>query len=171
MERIAWAKINRGKYEQAYEIYDRFLDQGSASHRIILSNLGFIKSRLGQFADAQSFYERALQELSSESINTINEVFARSGLSACLRRLGATPESIADLSASSIQYIDVNNALSDVECLGSSFRESPFDFVISRHLESLLSLCSIPVKGKGVSGIMFVDADPLDCMYVGRGAL
>ena len=167
-ERIAWAKVNQGQYEQASEIYNRFLEQGFASRGIVLSNLGFIKRRLGQFADAQAFYERALQEPNRESTSLTNKIFARGGLCSCLRSLGATLERNDRRSASSIEYIDINDTLSQFQFLHSPNKDCLFDFVISRHLETLLSTCSIQVKEKG---IMFVDADPMECGYEGRGAL
>ena len=170
-ERIAWAKVNLGQYEQASEIYNRFLKQGSASRQILFSNLGFIKRRLGQHVDAQNFYELALQEPYSTSTHSINRIFARGGLSSCLRSLRATPERVDALSASSIKYIDINDTLSQVQHLSSPNREDPFGLVLSRHLETLLSLCSVPIKRKDVLGIIFVDADPVECVYDGRNAL
>ena len=168
-ERIAWAKVNQGLYEQASAIYTGFLDQGSTSRPTLLSNLGFLKRRLGQFADAQEFYVHAVEE---STVRQTNKIFARSGLSSCLRSLRAPPESIDRLSASAIEYIDINDTLSQAQCLQSSGKEDhPFGFVVSRHLETLLSLCSIPIKGKDVSGVMFVDADPVECGYEGRNAL
>ena len=168
-ERIAWAKVNQGHYEQASAIYTRLLDQGFASRQTLLSNLGFLKRRLGKFADAQEFYVHAIEEFTGDKTN---KIFARSGLSSCLRSLRATPESIDRLSASSIQYIDINDTLSQVQYLQSASKDDhPFGFVLSRYLETLLSLCSIQVKGKDVSGIMFVGADPVECAYEGRNAL
>ena len=168
-ERIAWAKVNQGHYEQASAIYTRFLDQGSASRRILLSNLGFLKRKLGKFADAQEFYVHAIEEPTGHEMNRI---FARSGLSSCLRSLRARPESIDRLSASSIQYININDTLSQIQHLQSpSTEDHPFGFVLSRYLEILLSLCSIPIKGQDVSGILFIDADPVECAYEGRNAL
>ena len=168
-ERIAWAKVNQGHYEQASAIYTRFLDQGFASRRTLLSNLGFLKRRLGKFADAQEFYVHAIEEPTGYEMNRI---FARSGLSSCLRSLRAKPESIDRLSASSIRYIDINDTLSQVQYLQSpSTEDHPFGFVLSRYLEILLSLCSIPIKGQDVSGILFIDADPVECAYEGRNAL
>ena len=171
-ERIAWAKVNRGQHEQASEIYNRFLEQGSASRRTLLSNLGFIKRRLGQLTDARKFYERALQETNGESTYSTDKSFTRDGLSSCLRSLGATPERIDEVSASSIKSIDINHTFSQFQYLHSPDKEDhPFGFVLLRHLETLLSLCSIRIKGKGVSGIMFVDADPVECASDGRSTL
>ena len=168
-ERIAWAKVNQGHYEQASTIYTHLLDQGSDSRRILLSNLGFLRRRLGKYADAQEFYVHAIEESTGHHTN---KIFARSGLSSCLRSLRATPESIDRLSASSIEYININDILSQVQYLQSSSKEDhPFGFVVSRYLETLLSLCSIPIKGKDVSGIMFIAADPVECAYEGRNAL
>ena len=168
-ERISWAKVNQGHYEQASAIYTRLLDQGSDSRQTLLSNLGFLKRRLGEFADAKEFYVHAIEESTGHKTN---KIFARSGLSSCLRSLRATAESIDRLSASSIEYISVNDILSQVQDLQSSSKEvHPFAFVVSRYLETLLSLCSIPIKGKDVSGIMFIDADPVECAYEGRNAL
>ena len=168
-ERIAWAKVNQGHYEQASAIYNRFLDQGYASRQVLLSNLGFLNRRLGKFADAQEFYLHAIEE--STGYKT-SKMFARSGLSSCLRSPRATPEIIDQLSASSIKYIDINDALSQVQYLQSPSKDDhPFGFVLSRYLETLLSLCSIPIKGKDISGIIFIDADPVECAYEGRNAL
>lgn len=148
-ERIAWAKVNRGQYEQASEIYNRFLEQGSASRRTLLSNLGFINRRLGQLTDAQKFYERAFQEIKGESTYSVDKIFTRGGLFSCLRCLGAIPERINELSASSIKYIDINHTFSQLKYLHSPDKEDhPFGFVLSRHPETLLSLCSIRIKGK-----------------------
>ena len=169
LERIAWARVNQGHYEEASAIYNCLLNQGFGSHRTLLSNLGFLNRRLGKFADAQKFYMHAIEELAGDKTN---KVFARSGLSSCLRSLRATPESIDRLSASTIKYIDINDTLSQVQYLQSPGKDDhPFGFVLSRYLETLLSLCSIPVRGKDVSGIMFVGADPVECAYEGRNAL
>ena len=168
-ERIAWAEVNQGHYEQASAIYNRFLDQGCASRQILLSNLGFLNRRLGKFADAQKFYVHAIGESTGHKNS---RMFARSGLSSCLRSLRATPESIDRLSASSIKYIDINDTLSQVQYLQSPSKDDhPFGFVLSRYLENLLSICSIPIKGKDVSGIIFIDADPVECALEGRNAL
>lgn len=145
------------------------LDQEFASRRTLLSNLGFLKRRLGKFADAQEFYVHAIEEFTGDKTK---EIFARSGLSSCLRSLGATPERLDRLSASSIKYIDINDTLSQLQYLQSPSKDDhPFGFILSRYLETLLSLCSIRVKGKDVSGIMFVDANPVECAYEGRNAL
>ena len=171
-ERIAWAKVNQGYYAEASAIYTQFLDQRSPSCRTLLSNLGFLKRKLGKFSDAQEFYARALEESTGYKFNKTNKIFARSGLSSCLRSLRATPESIDRLSASSINYIDINDTLSQVQYLQPPIKDDhPFGFVLSRYLETLLSLCSIPIKGKDVSGILFIDADPVECAHEGRNAL
>ena len=168
-ERIAWAKVNQGHYEEASAIYNSFLNQGCASRQILLSNLGFLNRRLGKFADAREFYKHAIEESTGHKTS---KMFARSGLSSCLRSLGAPPESIDRLSASSIKYININNTLSQVQYLQSPGKDDHhFDFVLSRYLETLLSLCSIPIKGKDVPGIIFIDADPVECAYEGRNAL
>ena len=171
LERIAWADVNLGQYEQAFRTYYSFLDHESASRQTLFSNLGFIKRRLGQHVDAQGFYELALQESSTKSAHSINTIFARGGLSSCLRSLRATPESVDAHSASSIKYLDINDTLSQVQHLNSPTREDPFGLVLSRHLETLLSLCSVPIKRNDVLGIMFIDADPVECAYDGRNAL
>ena len=175
LERIAWAKVNQRQqhqYEEASEIYTRFLDQGSGRRRTLLSNLGFVKRKIGQFADAKEFYERAINEGSKSQSFDTDKIFAKSGLSSCLRSLRATPESIDRQAASSIKYIDINDTFSQLQYLLLPSKEHhPFDFVVLRHLEILLSVCSIPIKSNGVSGIMFLNADPVECAHEGRNAL
>ena len=171
-ERIAWVKVDQGQDEKASEMYTGLLGQNPASRQVLLSNLGFVKRRLGQFADAKVFYERAIDEkINNDCRYESNKIFARSGLSSCLRSLRATPESIDEQSDSSLKYIDINDTLSQVRYMHLPSKENSFDFVASRHLEILLSICSIPIKGNGVSGIIFIDADPVECAYEGRPAL
>lgn len=165
LERVALTQAYQEQNRKAHASYMRLLAQQSSAHQIILSNLGFIERRLRQFSEAKIHYEWSLEASRSGT----DDVLARSGLSTCLRKLDTDPEELADVWPSSIRYVDVNSALSLSPHLISPFREEAFSFAIARQLESLLSVCSIPLKGDQSSrGIAFMDADPLNCLYVGR---
>ena len=167
LERVALTQVYQEQDREAHASYTRLLGQDLSARPIILSNLGFIERRLRQYSEAKKHYECSLKESKSEADN----VLARSGLSTCLRGLDADPLVIANIWPSSILYVDVNSALSLSPSLVSPFREGPFSFAIARQLESLLSVCSIPLKDdQSPRGIAIMDADPLNCLYEGRVA-
>ena len=166
IEKTAWAQANMGEYERAHTTYSRLLQQNLESARIILSNLGFTKRKLDQFQEAEIYYERALNK--PPAIGG-DELSVRNGLYICLRRRNAAPERIEEIAASSIQYINVNFSLPATKVFKPPFINGPFSFALARHLESLLSMCTITVKGDETGpGIMFLDADPLSCLGEGR---
>ena len=171
VERVAWAQVHQAKNEEAFLSYKLLLDKQPSEHRIVVSNLGFIKKRLGYFLDAKNYYEEVIQTSGNDDTAGIVCVYAQSGLFSCLNTLGAEIEIMSQTSRSLIPYVDINLVLSSSSHLGSPFKGNSFDFALSRQLESLLSVCRIPISGhKGISGIAFVNADPLHNIYVGRVA-
>lgn len=160
LERLVLTQAHRQHNREAYASYMRLLGQHSFARQTILSNLGFIGRRLLKFTEVKEQYKCFFEESKSGADN----VFARSGFSICLRELDANPEKLADVWPSSIRYIDVNSALSPSPSLSSPFTEEPFAFAMGRQLESLLSVCSIPIQGDQSSrGIALVYPDPLNC--------
>lgn len=167
LERVALTQVYQEHNQEAHENYTRLLNYPSSARQTILNNLGFIERRLGQLSEAKAHYECSLKV----SRGGTDDILALSGLHTCLRELHTDPEEFADVWASYIRYVDVNSALSLWTSPNSPFTGGPFSFAIARHLESLLSVCSIPTKGdQGSSGIALLDADPLNCLYTGRTA-
>ena len=166
LERMALTQVHQDHNREAQASYTRLLIHQISPRPTILSNLAFIERRLRQYSEAKKHYESSLKEL-----NGVDDVLARSGLSTCLRGLKADPEKLANVWPSSIKYVDVNTALSVSPNLVSPFGDGPFSFAIARQLESLLSVCSIPLKDDhGSRTIALMDADPLNCLYEGRVA-
>ena len=195
LERNAWTQVYQRKYKEADSTYSRLSSlHGITYHqqRMIFSNRGFIKRRLGQFAQALSHYESALdtpscgfRELCSHFTASGNKshpsmadflysgevLYRLSGLFTCLVKLAGDFENNRAISAFTVRYIDGNAALFSLPHPGFRSLEDPLQFAITRQLETLLSTSSIPVDGKGgLSGIAFVDANPLNCIYNGRCA-
>ncbi|KAL8697971.1 MAG: hypothetical protein Q9201_006827 [Fulgogasparrea decipioides] len=168
LEKAAWAQVHQGKNDEAHSYYALLSEQSSPSPTI-LCNLGFLSIKLGRFPEAKKFYERALQQFASGNVPTVNESSARSGLYTCLRQLGTSSEDISRALALSVGYVDINSSLANSPFFRPPFQDGPLSFAIARHLESLLSLGSISVEGtKKISGVAFVDADPLILACQGR---
>ncbi|KAL8724581.1 MAG: hypothetical protein Q9181_006764 [Wetmoreana brouardii] len=164
LERIAWAQVHRERYTDAHETYKHLSAIPGVPRRAILSNLAFLQGKLGNWAEAKSFFESALLHSSGTSEHTVQQLYARSGLFACLRRMDANPEDTAEVAGSLIPYPDVISPLFRSTYHKLPIKDGPFHFAITRQLESLLTTCSIPVDtDKEVRGIAFVDADPLNC--------
>ncbi|KAL9046891.1 MAG: hypothetical protein Q9214_000395 [Letrouitia sp. 1 TL-2023] len=171
LERIAFAQVNQQEYEAACRNYERLLNEQSSHHQTILSNLGFLHRRLGRFPEAKCFFEKAINASNSDYSSGVIRLHAQSGLFPCLMQLSNELEIVSQLSQSFIPYIDINASLSSLSHTISPFEGDALDFALSRQLESLLSICSIPICGEnGISGIALVDADPLNVSYEGRGA-
>lgn len=171
LERIAWAQVKQNKYEKAHASYTQLSRLPDIRHQIIFINLGFIKRKLGHIEEAKRHFTEALKV--NESGSAIDQSYARSGLYACLRKLGTTPEDHPGLGSSLIVCLDVASLLSrscsPLAYSRTSFQGFPLQFTLSRHIENLLSTCSVPVSSiNGISGIAFVDADPLHCGNDGR---
>ena len=63
-ERIAWTRAKQGRYLEAGSNYTYLGTRPYfSSHRTILSNLAFIKRRLGRIEEARHFYQEALAAL------------------------------------------------------------------------------------------------------------
>jgi len=192
LERVAWTQVYQEKYEEADRNYTHLLDRTSFKRRTLLSNRCFIKRRLGQYQEAQKLYEIALQGLPSGSqehgtmstessdgyqghecgvSSTMDILYSLSGLFSCLVELHINCEYNQEISGVFVEYIDVSAALAISSYVPFPFSENPLHFAIVRQLESLLSVCSIPVKRKnGETGISFVDGDLLNCVLEGRFA-
>lgn len=173
LERIAWAQVKQNKYEDAHASYSRILRLLDTRHQIIFINLGFIERKFGRYVEAARLYEKALE--ANGSGHAIERFYAQSGLYACLRKLGTSPADHPELRLSLIDCLDVGSLLNRSCCpllyCRASFPSFPLQFTLSRHIESLLSTCSIPVSSiQGISGIAFVDTDPLQCGNNGRFA-
>ncbi len=173
VERIAWAQVKQNKYEDAHASYTRLLGLLDNQHQIIFINLGFIERKSGRYVEAARLYEKALE--ANGYGHAIERFYAQSGLFACLRRLGTSPADHPELSLSLTDCPDVGSLLkrscSPLLNCRSPFPGFPLQFTLSRHIESLLSTCSIPVSNLyGISGIAFVDADPLQCSDTCRSA-
>lgn len=173
LERVAWAQIKQDKYEEAHESYSRLLRLPEIRRRTILINLGFIERKLGRIEEAKRHFTEALEV--NESGSAIDPSYARSGLYACLGTLGATPEDYPEVGPFLVNCVGRMSLLHCSYSHPTAFRVScqdfPLQFTLSRHLESLLSTCSVPIHiENGTSGILFIDADPLDCLHEGRYA-
>ena len=167
MERVASTQVFQGHYREAHASYMRLLGQRSSARQTILRNLGFIERRLRQFSEAKVHYKCSL----AESRGGTDDVLTRSGLFTCLRELDADPEELADIWASSVRYVNFNLALSLSPFLSVPFGKETFSFAIARQLESLLSVCSIPLKiHPSHRNIALMNADPLNCLCAGRVA-
>ena len=172
-ERIAWAQVKQNKYKDAHASYNRLLGLLDNRHQIIFINLGFIERKSGHYKEAASLYEKALK--ANGSGHAIERFYAQSGLFACLCKLGTSPADHPELRLSLTDCLNVGS-LSNRSCCPllygrTSFPGFPLQFTLSRHIESLLSACSVPVSSiHGISGIAFVDADPLHCGNNGRDA-
>ena len=169
---IAWLQVRQDKLDAAYVNYSRLEQHESANRPLILSNMAFVKRRLRQFQEAKVLYELALGVCGDESSNPIGAQTLQSGLFSCLRELGANPNTALDLSPANTNYVDLNTLLKSTSYKGTLFdNTSPLDFALSRHLESLLSICSVPVNmNSKLEGVAFVDADILESMYDARYA-
>ena len=171
LERIAWTQTNQKRHEEAEKSYALLETQAFSQHWIVLSNLGFLKRRLGQVEEAKALYMRILDETSRECSKYVDRLSAQSGLFTCLCELGANSETIPRISGLLLKYIDVNVLLPQSRNHLSPFNSNRFSFTLARHLETLLSTCSISVQGaEGDAGMLLTDADPLNCAYKGRCA-
>ncbi|KAL8907813.1 MAG: hypothetical protein Q9171_005701 [Xanthocarpia ochracea] len=170
LERIAWAQVKQEEYEEARKTYSLLLSRWPEIRRqTVLINIGFVERKLGRFEEAKKIFVQVLE--ANEAGHAIDQCYARSGLYACLRKLGITPEEHPKIGSSIVKCPDVVSLL-----LGSRlapflmpFQGFPFEFTLSRHLENLLSTCSVPVRdGNEPHGVAFVDGDPLDCLSQSR---
>ncbi|KAL8922750.1 MAG: hypothetical protein Q9172_003465 [Xanthocarpia lactea] len=172
LERIAWAQVKQEKYEEASKTYSQLLSRRPEIRRqTILINIGFIERKLGRFEEAKKIFVQALE--TNEAGHAIDQCYARSGLYACLCKLGITPEEHPKIGSSIVKCPDVVSLLlrSRSAQLLIPPQGFPLGFILSRHLEYLLSSCSVPVQdGDEPPGIAFVDADPIDCYSEGRFA-
>ncbi|KAL8926579.1 MAG: hypothetical protein Q9208_002906 [Pyrenodesmia sp. 3 TL-2023] len=172
LERLAWLQVRQQKFEAAYKNYSLLLPMLPETRRqVVLSNLGFIELRLGNIRKAKSFFEDTLK-LGDTSTNSMEQLYARSALYACLDKLGTRPEDDPQIACSLMRYVDFDALLfrsSSAKITMDS--DGPFHFAMFRHLETLLSSCSVPVENhEGTAGIAFLDADPLDSSYSGSNA-
>ncbi|KAL8809234.1 MAG: hypothetical protein Q9200_003596 [Gallowayella weberi] len=171
LERLAWAQAQQGKYEEAHRSYTTLLAHPDIPHHVILSNIGFLERRLGRIEMAKKSFEKALE--ANTSGNAIDLLYARSGLYTCIHKLGGDPADHPEIAGYLVECFDAIPIV--LRCCSAYFKPSfgrlPFQFAISRQLETLLSSCSVPVQDEnGLPGIVFVDADPLGCLYTGRVA-
>ena len=170
MERIAWAQAHQDRNESARNTYVCLLDEQSSQRQTVLSNLAFIMRRLGRFQEAKSLYAEAASLSGSNNTSGFTYLCAQSGLFSCLNKFGSEDE-ISRVSKSLIQHLNMNLLLSGSPPSVLQVNGDALDFAISRQLESLLAICSIPVRQEnGVSGVALVDADPLNVLYEGRGS-
>ncbi|KAG8525245.1 uncharacterized protein KY384_008889 [Bacidia gigantensis] len=170
LERAAWTQVCQNKHEKAYESYSVLLNQRSLPRRIMLCNLAFVRRKTGYFQEAESLYRSALHCSDSGTTNATDDMITRSGLFACLRGLGKHAESDSELK-SLRGYVDVNSRITLSPRFESPFDKAEFQFTMTRHLETLLSVYSIPILGEdGTSGNAFVDGDPLKCINDSSGA-
>ncbi|KAL8671799.1 MAG: hypothetical protein Q9168_003722, partial [Polycauliona sp. 1 TL-2023] len=173
LERLAWAQIKQDKYEEAHRSYSRLLDLPKIRRQAILVNLGFIERKLGRIEEAKRLFEEALQ--SNGSGSAIDQTCAQSGLYACLRKYATSPEDHPEVGPYLVGCQGVMPPLLRSHFHPTTFelpcQGFPLQFTLSRHLESLLSTCSVPINIENdTSGIAFVDADPLSCIHEGRHA-
>lgn len=168
VERIAWAQVKQEEYEAAFENYMLMLKSSTNDRQVVLSNLGFIQRKLGHLERAQSFFKEAL-DVSDTPLDSSGQLHARSGLYACLRQLGVNPEEHEGIAKSLVQNVDDILLAPSASSLGIPIKSKPLLFACTRHLEALLTSCSISVtNNEGIAGIVFVDADPLYCAHAGR---
>lgn len=172
VERIAWAQVQQQKHDEATKNYFLLLKAPSMQHQSVTinSNLGFIAKTMAKFEEAKLFFQRALGSSDDGATHEIQQLYARSGLYNCLNKLAQDPEADSGIAKALTQHVNFTSLL-----LGSpksTFSEGgSFQFAMARQLETLLSTCSIPVqKSERVSGIAFVDADPLNSLHEGRCA-
>lgn len=201
LERIAYSQACQGTNREAENIYTSLLAKGSMREVTLLNNLGLLSRRQRDSCGAQAYYERAIERVRTDSqrsahesylhavtdppsdnnlphtnekvICTVHELFALSGLFSCVQTdLRADHEQFHRRSAYLIKYIDLNNLLSCTLFRRSPFRDGIFSFAMARHLESLLSVFSIPIMDiNGYSGIAFINAGTTYCICKARSAL
>ncbi|KAI4134118.1 MAG: hypothetical protein LQ341_006080, partial [Variospora aurantia] len=168
VERIAWAQVKQEEYEAAFDNYMLLFESSTNNRQVVLSNLGFIQRKLGHLERAQSFFKEAL-DVSDAPLDSSGQLHARSGLYACLRQLGFNPEEHEGIAKSLVQNVDDILLAPSASSLGIPIKSKPLLFACNRHLEALLTSCSISVtNNEGIAGIVFVDADPLYCAHAGR---
>ena len=174
MERTARAQIHQDKSKEAHRIYTSLVESPNSHGRPLLSNLGFIKRRLGNAEQAQGYYESALKEpvsIFDSNEASIERQLALSGLFACFHDSGATSVAESEIAAALTDYPDVTSSAICSAHLKMPIKEGPFQFAIGRQLESLLSTYSISITSpEGATGIAFLDGDPLVCVHQGRNA-
>ncbi|KAL8941806.1 MAG: hypothetical protein Q9216_002044 [Gyalolechia sp. 2 TL-2023] len=168
IERQAWARVTQQKFETAHKNYSLLLKLPENQRGIILSNLGFIEWKLGNFQKAKSFFEESLR-LGDTSISSVEQLYARSAWYACLNKLVIRPEDDPQIACSLMRHVDfVSPFFRSSSARIPTNDDGPFQFAMERHLETLLSSCSVPVENnEGTAGIAFLDADPLDSAHKG----
>ncbi|KAL8784104.1 MAG: hypothetical protein Q9213_004163 [Squamulea squamosa] len=169
LERLAWAQAQQEKYPEARDNYNILLNIRSTRRGSILNNLGFIESRLNNIGSAKSLFKKTLTEPCYTLENVVERFFARSGLFTCLYKVEANSTDEYATAKPQTQYDDSLFSTFRSACLCFPIRDGSLQFAISRHLESLLSMCSVPLRGEDV-GTVFLNADPLNCIYEGRCA-
>ncbi|KAL8823915.1 MAG: hypothetical protein Q9191_005448 [Dirinaria sp. TL-2023a] len=163
LERLAFAQVSQGHLREAYANYMRLLDQQPSARQSIRRNLGFIEQRLERFSEAELHDEHSLEW----SGGGADDVLARSELFTCLDKLDAGGEENADFWASGVCYVDVNSALASSPSYKVHFGTEPFSFAMARQLETLLSVCNIPLTDRpSYSVTALVNADPLNCLHI-----
>ena len=169
LERIAWTQVKQEDYEEASKTYSLLSRRPEIRRQTVLINMGFIERKLGRFEEAKKIFVQALE--ANEAGHAIDQCYARSGLYACLCKLGITPEKHPKIGSSIVKCPDVVSLLlrSHSAQLSIPPQGFPSEFTLSRHIENLLSTCSVPVRdGNEPPGIAFVDADPIACYSEGR---
>ncbi|KAL9588390.1 MAG: hypothetical protein Q9203_002798, partial [Teloschistes exilis] len=171
LERAAWAQMHQKNYIAARSNYLLLLDRVPSQRNVILINLGFTELRLGRNEQARWRYETALSSDTGVGQYYPEHLHAQSGLFASLPTNAADVEGNPELADSLVRYVDVFTPPFHSAQPNLPISEGPFHFAMTRQSETLLTACSIPVtNGSRCTGVAFVDADPLGCIYEGRYA-
>ena len=165
LERLAWAQASRGKCEDACNSYEMLRDTyPSTSQKKLLSNLAFLKRRMGQISEAKRLFQSALDLAEDTPAQFDADLFARSGLYNTLTAVSENTLAATLVPQSMLPYLDLSVSLDSIVPNVFAFENLPMSFAILRHLEYQLCLCSVDVRdsGDGSPCIAFVDGDPLN---------
>ncbi|KAL9606640.1 MAG: hypothetical protein Q9179_000162 [Wetmoreana sp. 5 TL-2023] len=149
LERLAWAQAQQKKYQEARHNYNILLNSSSTRRGSVLSNLGFIESRLNDMESAKSLFKDTLTEPCYTFEDVLKRFFARSALFTCLHKVEANSADEYATAKTQTQYVDNLFSAFRSACLCFPIADGPLRFAISRHLESSLSMCSIPLRNQG----------------------
>ena len=172
LSNLGFVKRQQGQFIDAKFFYERALQTVGKESQASGTESPQSDSESPEIVHGPTEFDSNTPPSNSKSPHGTDELCALSGLFKCLPTGTRTSSSvITDFSAYPVNYFDLNSVLFASEYSKLPLTKGYFHFPMVRHLEILLSVCSIPVKGKnGVAGIALVDADPLSCLYEGRGA-
>ena len=172
LERVAWTQANQGKNNDASAIYSRLRGMECLTrNKTLLSNLAFLKQRVGETEQARDLYRNAMFSPDEHPTDLTSDVFARSGLYNTLLADGNLQAAAVVMPGSLARYIDVNAILKTSDSPILPLEDRPIHFALQRQLEYQLSACSVFVDTvDGAPCVALVDGDPLNSCFDSRGS-